>query len=66
MTARAMTAEQEGYEAYKDGASDIENPYQAGTLHYREWMEGWDRAYMDFAHERYKDELDAAELRRYR
>lgn len=61
-----ISAEHEGYKAYEDGAWELDNPYQPGTQLYREWMDGWDKAFHDLAYEREKDERDAAELRRYR
>ncbi len=59
--------EAEGYMAYEDGAwEDLDNPYPAGTLAHRCWLDGWERAYDDHGREREMDERDANEVRKYK
>ena len=41
---QAVSAFNEGYDAFRDGYSDDLNPYQAGTFLYADWEKGWDTA----------------------
>jgi hypothetical protein len=51
-------AEQEGYNAYEEGAWDIDNPYIRTSMMGRAWKDGWERACEDYAHEDARDAYD--------
>lgn len=40
-----MSSHHEGYDAYLDGASSTENPYEYDTDDYANWEAGWLDAY---------------------
>ena len=43
------SAEQKGYEAYEEGAWEIDNPYARGSTMGRAWSQGWNRAANQYA-----------------
>lgn len=52
-------AEQEGYDAYLEGAWEVDNPHTRGSLLGKAWLQGWERACDEYAHEAERDAYDA-------
>ena len=61
---QAVSAFNEGVQAYNDGYSDDVNPYQFGTSLFDEWEQGWDHEFNKHYREWQSDERDKQMINR--